>query len=233
MPTFNRYPKAAHLVAEAVESFLRQDYPDKELIIFNDTPGQTLELDQPYRDVVVVNSPRRYKTLGEKLNAAFGIATGDFLCRFDDDDLSLPWRLSLSVERCEGLAYWSSKEFFYMNGDSCRVSRSGAPSKSIWSREVFDDVGGFPHVDSGQDQDFQALCKRQHPAHYRYEAIKPEEVFYVYRWGTGTPHLSGYGRGSKGYKAIGDREIARGTFTIEPGWLADYETEIRKAAESD
>lgn len=229
IPTFNRYPGAGHLVDEAVESFLRQDYPEKELIIFNDTPGQELELDQDYRDVVVVNSPRRYKTLGEKLNAAFGLATGEFLCRFDDDDISLPWRLSVSVERCQGLAYWSSEELFFNNGNSTRVSRQGAPSKSLWSRAIFDEVGGFPHVDSGQDQDFQALCRKAKPELFKREPIERSEIFYVYRWGTGTPHLSGYGRGSEGYKKIGGREIVPGNFTIDPRWAADYEQQAKDA----
>ena len=42
MPTYNRIPGRQFLIDEALESFLLQDYEDKELIICNDTPGQKL-----------------------------------------------------------------------------------------------------------------------------------------------------------------------------------------------
>ena len=36
LPTYNRPPDQQWLVEEAIESFLRQDYPDKELLVLND-----------------------------------------------------------------------------------------------------------------------------------------------------------------------------------------------------
>ena len=72
MLTYGRYAgeEADHtvLIEEAVESFLRQDYLRKELVILNDTPGQVIEFDHPR--VKIINWPERYPTLGEKRNAA-------------------------------------------------------------------------------------------------------------------------------------------------------------------
>src|SRR5690349_24951790 len=95
--TYNRAPDFLHLVEEAIESFLRQDYPHKELIVVNDTPGQ--ELTCAAEGVVIVNLPRRIRTVGDKQNAAVAIANGALLAPWDDDDISLPWRLSYSADR--------------------------------------------------------------------------------------------------------------------------------------
>lgn len=64
-PTYNRAPNLLHLVEEAIESFSRQDYPDKELIVCNDTPGQQLEFSHP--QVRVLNVPERFATLSDKI----------------------------------------------------------------------------------------------------------------------------------------------------------------------
>src|SRR5205807_6800276 len=54
------------LLEEAIESFLRQDWPGpKELIVLNDHPDQELVIDHPE---ILVNLPRRLRTLGEKRN---------------------------------------------------------------------------------------------------------------------------------------------------------------------
>tara|TARA_Y100000310_G_scaffold344865_1_gene460101 strand:- start:1424 stop:2173 length:750 start_codon:yes stop_codon:yes gene_type:complete len=223
IPTYNKFPKSGHLVAEAVESFLRQDYPDKELILFNDCPQQELVFDHP--DVLVVNSPRRYRTMGEKLNAAFGLAQGDVLCRFDDDDISLPWRLSVSVRNLKGLNYWSSKQLFFTGAKPMRIIRAKAPSKSLWTRDAFDAAGGFPHMNSGQDVDYEALVRKLDPALVSYDNIPEKEIFYIYRWATGSLHLSGYGRDTKkgsGYKKIGQAKVHEGVYEINPEWKKDY-----------
>ena len=59
------------LLEEAIFSFLQQDYAGpKEMIVLNDYADQVLTFDHP--EVQVVNVPRRFRTLGEKMNAAVG-----------------------------------------------------------------------------------------------------------------------------------------------------------------
>jgi cellulose synthase/poly-beta-1,6-N-acetylglucosamine synthase-like glycosyltransferase len=60
-PTYNRPPHYHHLLEEAIESFLRQDYPNKELIVLNDCPGQELICDGP--GVRVVNVGERFLSI--------------------------------------------------------------------------------------------------------------------------------------------------------------------------
>ena len=86
------YGRPAQL-EEAIESFLRQEYAGaKELIVLNDYAEQHLRCDRP--DVRVVNIARRFRTVGEKYNAAAALATHDLLFVWDDDDLYLPHRLA-------------------------------------------------------------------------------------------------------------------------------------------
>jgi glycosyltransferase involved in cell wall biosynthesis len=224
LPTYNRFPESKVLVEEAVESFLRQTYRDKELIIVNDCPAQELHLEYP--NVIVLNTPCRFATLGEKLNAGFGMAQGEYLCRFDDDDISLSHRLHSSIDRMQEmeLDYWSPKQYFFHSKEGGRVSRNAAPSKSVWTRKIFDAVGGFPHVNSGQDIDYQNLCLHHSPETFDIEEVEPKGISYIYRWGTGSLHLSGYGRGKGGYKKIGEAPTQAGLWELRPHFTKDWET---------
>jgi hypothetical protein len=111
-PTYNRPPRYQHLLEEAIASFLRQDYPNKELIVINDCPGQELICDEP--GVRVVNVAERFPSIGDKLNAAVGLARGELIARWDDDDISLPWRLSLSVERLGDADYFNPRCYWFL-----------------------------------------------------------------------------------------------------------------------
>jgi glycosyltransferase involved in cell wall biosynthesis len=75
--TYGRPPERQWLLEEAIESLLKQDYADKELIVLNDCPGQELFCDAP--GVIVINVPRRFRSLGEKYNAAIALARGDLI----------------------------------------------------------------------------------------------------------------------------------------------------------
>jgi hypothetical protein len=54
------------------------------------------------------------------------------------------------------------------------------------------------------------------------EVIPTEDIFYIYRWCTGSRHLSGLGDLPKHWDIIGQQEIKRGTFFIEPHWRNNY-----------
>lgn len=93
MPTHDRRP----FVARAVERFLQQDYPDRELIVIDDgnDPVADLMPDDPRIRYTRLSGRR---TIGAKRNLACRAATGDVLVHWDDDDWSAPWRLRYQVE---------------------------------------------------------------------------------------------------------------------------------------
>jgi len=108
-PTYNRCPDYQWLVEEAVESFLRQDYPAdrRELIVLSDAPGQ--ELIPPSGVTVQMKWPR-VSSLGEKYNYGIAVSRGDLICPWEDDDISLPWRISQAVKMIDASDRWTCKD---------------------------------------------------------------------------------------------------------------------------
>jgi glycosyltransferase involved in cell wall biosynthesis len=97
MPTRNRRP----WVAQAIRYFLRQDYPERELLILDDGEDHVPDLvpDDPRIRYVALDRPM---ILGEKRNRACELARGAIIAHWDDDDWHAPHRLSYQVAELEG-----------------------------------------------------------------------------------------------------------------------------------
>ena len=63
--------------------------------------------------VRVINLGERFPTLSDKLAFMIDHARGDSFCRWDDDDLSLPWRLSLSLDRLGNALEWHAENYWW------------------------------------------------------------------------------------------------------------------------
>jgi glycosyltransferase involved in cell wall biosynthesis len=88
MPTCNR----RSFVQLALHSFLRQDYPNKELVIVDDGDDSVGDLVSNLQDVNYVHLPVRL-TIGAKRNLACERARGEIVAHWDDDDWYSPDRL--------------------------------------------------------------------------------------------------------------------------------------------
>lgn len=219
-PTYNRVAARKHLLEEAVESFLRQTYQDKELIILNDHPEQIIELDYP--QVYVLNRNPRFPTLGEKYNYGITISSGDLICTWEDDDISLPNRIALSIEKLGDADYFNPKAYFFlMDGKLTFEQHTGyAHNCSIFRRSAFERVGGYPAVSGPQDAHMDGLLRR----HCRVidGPLSREECFFIYRWGVSDLHLSGHPDTQKAYDQYAERADSTGVFTLAPHWERDY-----------
>ncbi len=213
-----------HLLDEAVESFLRQDYAGpKELVILNDYEGLMLECDVP--GVRVINLPYRMKTIGEKRNACVALCKGTVIFVWDDDDISLPHRISHSLARMKDHRYYKPQfSWFWTEGAIERKPMANVTHPmGAWSTAFFDEVGGYPHVQSGQDLGIE----NRFIAHNRTidHMITAEDLYYIYRHGTtGSYHLSQWGAGEGFQQAeqyIKSKNIS-GTYKISPRWAQDY-----------
>ncbi len=181
------------LLEEALQCFLYQDYSGiKELIILNDLDAQTLVFEHP--EVHVINLPKRFRTVGEKRNACAALASHDLLLVWDDDDIYFPYRISQSVQKMQeqGLRFYKPNVCFGGDyGRIARIMRSYAlHASACFTRELFNQVGGYPIMSSGQDMVFHKRCRMAGAptAHL----TRYEEIFYFYRWGQIRRHLSQY-----------------------------------------
>lgn len=85
------------LAAAAVESFKLQTWPNKELLIVNDSGESVLrgDHDGSTREVML---PSGVLSLGELRNVAMEQATGEWIIQWDDDDYSHPTRIQRQME---------------------------------------------------------------------------------------------------------------------------------------
>lgn len=103
---------------QAVECFLAQDYPDKELVIADDLDDPSFPAPAVFQD-----SPIRYFQMGQRLpiplkrNYLVGLARGEYVAHFDSDDWSDPGRLSDQIERLEdsGKAVTGYREMLFFD----------------------------------------------------------------------------------------------------------------------
>jgi glycosyltransferase involved in cell wall biosynthesis len=224
------------LLEEAIYSFLRQDYAGtKELIVLNDYDEQVLELDHP--EVLVVNLPRRLRTVGEKMNLAVALAAHDTLFVWDDDDIYLPHRLTFSMAKLAAQPgfFKPDKAWMLSNGTLQGPLKNLFHVGSCWTRRWFDEVSGYPAEGTGYDLVFERRLKERFGEEMAVHDIRPEDIYYIYRWGgTGSYHMSAFG-GFKEGGNVGHRQVdeyvqsrarrgglARGRVRLTPCWRQDY-----------
>lgn len=160
MPTTNA--RRAFL-PQAIRYFLRQDYPNKELLVIDDG-AEPVRVLVPESDLVrYVHLPGR-RPLGAKRNQACELAAGEILAHWDDDDWHAPWRLSYQVEQLRRLGVelcGLDRLWFYEPGEdrawqyvypagSCEWLAGGTLcfTRPLWQRHP------FPEVTIGEDNRF-------------------------------------------------------------------------------
>jgi predicted O-methyltransferase YrrM len=160
MPTADRRA----FVPQAIEYFLRQDYPHRELIVLDDGSD-------PVADLIPLDSRIRYirtegrRTLGAKHNAGCELAAGDLIAHWDDDDWMADWRLSYQVQEVmarpapalTGLSHiyfydpYSERAWQYIYPPEHRPWVYGA---SLCYRKEFWQSHRFPDMNEGVDTVF-------------------------------------------------------------------------------
>ena len=154
-PTYRR-PK---LLENSIACFLAQDYPAdrRELIVLDDAgelPNQTGEGWQ------IISIRRRFRSLPEKFNALAGLARGEILIVWEDDDIYLPHHISSHVAAMND-HLWSkpSKVLSDYTGQIEEEDATGRFHASLaLTRLAFEKVGGWPLTLRG-DFDQQLIAR--------------------------------------------------------------------------
>lgn len=222
--------KRPKLLAEAIECFLRQDYPAelREMIVLDDAGQYENQTGDGWR---LVSSPVRFRTLGEKRNASAALVSPDVeaYCVWDDDDIYLSWHMSAAAKALRDADYSIPSTVLIDRRDHLERKSNRSLFHGAWAfrREAFERIRGYPFIQSGQDQGLLHRFKNQKLRkvdQLRFDA-RPS---YIYRWFTAhSNHLSAMGR--DGYERLEDLD-ANGIRKITPEWkpklkslVLDYE----------
>ena len=153
------------LMRRSIDLFCRQVWDNKELIILSDGPSSVQEAIRKHVDGLgrtdircqFLSSPTN---LGRLRNISVKLATGEFLCQWDDDDLNHPLRLKEQVESMmaasaqvsfmyDQLHYMADTgELFWTDWSHQRgeLADNGVPGTLLCRRDV-----GIHYPESGPD----------------------------------------------------------------------------------
>jgi len=228
-PTHGR----AHIVQEAVQSYLLQEPCglETELLIFDDCPEQTVSCNAP--GVRCVNLPEPITDLSIKFNAAVAEARGEWIAWWEDDDISLPFRLRYSLEQAQGHDYWKQGRAFGWDDGVVRcLAENLFFGNSIFRKEYFLACGGSTAGDWADGTAHNNMF-----AGHGKSCIAnptPETAYFIYRWaGIGGCHDSATaGNNADRFAAFRKRTLEhpkfeRGNVTIKPKWRYDYAQQVR------
>lgn len=178
MPTANRRA----LVPQAIHYFLRQDYPNRELIILDDGIECVDDLIPEDKRIRYLRLPQKL-SMGTKHNMACEMAHGEIIVHWDDDDWVSPRRVSYQVhelqEHSSGAAietlcglsrvmFYDPRsqrawEYRYPGGKPWVLGSTFCYYKSFWERHR------FPNMNEGADTTFvwnlQNVNVHAHPDH--------------------------------------------------------------------
>lgn len=148
----------------AIDYFLRQDYPDAELIIIDDSPQSQEYLIPASPKLAYVHLEPRSWSVGIKRNYACSRAKGSIILHWDDDDWYAPDWISRQVQVLEqtgaGICGLDRLHFFnpslqqswqYIYDYDSRPWVAGATMaylREVWERRP------FPDMQVGEDNEF-------------------------------------------------------------------------------
>jgi glycosyltransferase involved in cell wall biosynthesis len=205
-------------LGQLIHCFLRQDYPahKRELVILDDAGQYDSQTGDRWR---LLSVPRRYRTLGDKRNAAAALVSADVeaLAVWDDDDLYLPWALRVSAAALRH-SPWSRPGLVLHRQPDGSLSQhlTGGLFHGGWAyaREVFQQAGGYPPRNNGEDRAFARRLLRAgaEPTDPIALGFRP---FYVYRSGGADGwHLSSMGR--DGFRQLGGLRAPKAPLVMAP-----------------
>lgn len=232
-------------LAEAVEYFLRQDYPGElQLLVLNDCVVQDIRLDNSEiragdrRQINIFNHSSRFRCLGDKRTELVARVKHRWIMTWGDDDIHLPWECRTNMESVmeQGLDMGLIGHMFASMGHEITYKISTPCGPFLMRKEMFYDLGGFPAKNVGEDTAFQIKAKA---SKWKVGKMKREPGF-IYRWGNGDYHISGLGidRPDKrsSWDVIADMVRAkmdkgqepRGLVNLKPAATYDWEQAVMK-----
>ena len=131
-------------VERVMNCFLAQDYPNKELIIYNTDTSSPYNVGQSSFAITIVNcqndsiTQQPYTNVGAIRRDALMFATGDYVVTWDDDDIFLPHFMSQAINRMAetGLPSFKPEKSFFYSGDNLRLVMNTLEASVVASMDL-------------------------------------------------------------------------------------------------
>jgi glycosyltransferase involved in cell wall biosynthesis len=159
MPTANR----RLFVPQAIHNFLKQDYPDRELIVIDDGTDTVADLIPSASSIRYMRLERKH-SVGAKRNVACQEARGEIIVHWDDDDWMAHWRLSYQVASLlkQGADICGLDKVLYYDTGSGQAwqftyPKGGRPwvaGNTLCYTKAFWRMNPFPDMNVGEDSHF-------------------------------------------------------------------------------
>ncbi len=215
---------------EALHSFLIQDYDgEKEIIILNDLAEQTLFFDHP--QVKIINLKERIVPLSKKFNECISYCTGDYIFVWEDDDIYLPWKITFSINNLDENGCFHTGSAFLERGiDDLALCSNLHHSSLCMHKDNWKKVEYYNYDENDScNLDTVIFSKIINNFGNISKSIKPEEVFYIYRWGnSGAYHGSATQKNMSNFAKINVQKyfdsgkIKYGNIFLNPKWSYDF-----------
>jgi glycosyltransferase involved in cell wall biosynthesis len=212
-----------HLLEEAIQSYLLQDWKYSQMVIINDSPEVEYVFEHP--QIKIVNLKERFSSVGKKLEYGFTQCVGDWVYRLDDDDLLSPYAKELvegyttlyphkDIVRCQKHYFMCHNKYEGL-GDSIN-------NGNCYKWNYLKRVGKF--IDKSIGEDNWLTFHNNADIHFG----KTGHYSMIYRWGMGTYHISGMGdRPNEEIYEITDKtNTESGIIYLEPKFREDYWSQI-------
>lgn len=183
------YPGRREFLAQALKYWERQTYPEKELVVVDDSDEPWPEKPEGVRRI---EAPKGM-SIGLKMNLGIGEAKGNFIQKMDDDDYYAPKFLETMIKTIAGsetsiasvgccLIYLSHLDELKFSGYGMFFGNAFLFSKALWEKAKFRDLS--------LREDYWFLRDHNGAPHIR--AVEPELVI-VIRHGRGHLWTTYYG----------------------------------------
>jgi glycosyltransferase involved in cell wall biosynthesis len=217
--TYRRY----QFLEEAIHSFLLQDFDcESEMVIVNDCPSVTYEIDNDR--IRVINLNTRFSSIGKKLEYGMKQCKYDYVYRLDDDDLLTPWAFSTvanSILQSDKHDIYRCKKHYLFDNNKYEGMGGSVNNGNCYTKEYINRAE-FPDISIGEDSfiTFDQGAK----------IYTNENGYYsmIYRWGMNTAHISGFGDldSSSIFKAIDRNTTEEGHIVLRPHFNQDYYSQL-------
>jgi len=166
MPTKNR----RMFISQSIKYFQNQDYPNKELIIYDTGTDKVKDLIPNSTEIHYFSDDPGLK-LGEARNAAINKSKGDIVVTWDDDDWSADNRISKQIKPIikyeADLTSYTPSFRYDMNSDQCWLRyRTTGPERSAnntlsFRKQIWEKLVKYSPLSIGEDTIFIQDCLKK------------------------------------------------------------------------